>query len=41
MKRIALTLMMALSLSAAAQAGDIAKGEKIFKKCKACHVVDK
>ncbi len=41
MKRIALVLMMALSLGAAAQAGDIAKGEKVFKKCKACHVVDK
>lgn len=41
MKRIALILMMALSLSAAARAGDIAKGEKVFKKCKACHVVDK
>ena len=24
-----------------AHAGDIAKGEKVFKKCKACHVVDK
>ena len=41
MKRIALVVMMALSLSVGAQAGDIAKGEKVFKKCKACHVVDK
>ena len=24
-----------------AQAGDIAKGEKTFKKCAACHLVDK
>ena len=41
MKRIVLVVMMALSLSVGAQAGDIAKGEKVFKKCKACHVVDK
>ena len=41
MKRIALILTMALSFSVAVQAGDIAKGEKVFKKCKACHVVDK
>ena len=26
---------------ASAQAGDIAKGEKTFKKCAACHLVDK
>ena len=41
MKRIVLVVMMALSLSVGAHAGDIAKGEKVFKKCKACHVVDK
>ena len=41
MKHIVLVVMMALSLSVGAQAGDIAKGEKVFKKCKACHVVDK
>ena len=41
MKRIVLVVIMALSLSVGAQAGDIAKGEKVFKKCKACHVVDK
>ncbi len=41
MKRIALILLMTLSLSTGAYAGDVAKGEKVFKKCKACHVVDK
>ena len=41
MKRIALILLMTLSLSTGAHAGDVAKGEKVFKKCKACHVVDK
>jgi len=29
-----------LSVSVAAQAGDVAEGEKLFKKCKACHVID-
>ena len=28
-------------LAAPAVAGDAAKGEKIFRKCKACHYVDK
>ena len=41
MKRIAIILLMTLSLSTGAHAGDAAKGEKVFKKCKACHVVDK
>ena len=40
MKRIALILFMTLSLSTGAQAADVAKGEKVFKKCKACHVLD-
>ncbi len=41
MKRIAIILLMTLSLGTGAHAGDAAKGEKVFKKCKACHVVDK
>ena len=41
MKRIAAILLMSVSLSTGAHAGDAAKGEKVFKKCKACHVVDK
>lgn len=32
----ALTLAMPLALAE----GDVAAGEKVFKKCKACHVVD-
>ena len=28
-------------LSGIAQAGDIEKGKKVFKKCAACHLVDK
>ncbi|MEO0624048.1 MAG: cytochrome c family protein [Pseudomonadota bacterium] len=30
-----------MGVAGAAQAGDAAKGEKVFRKCKACHVVDK
>lgn len=38
---IALMALMALPTAAMAQtAGDAAKGEKVFAKCKACHVVD-
>ena len=33
-----ITLFLA---STAVQAGDVAKGEKAFKRCKACHLVDK
>ena len=33
-------MMIALSNGAAAM-GDAAKGEKVFKRCKACHYVDK
>jgi cytochrome c len=32
--------MLTGAVSAAAADGDAAKGEKVFKKCKACHVVD-
>lgn len=38
---LAAFLSLSMSASVSAQAGDIAKGEKVFKKCKACHVVDK
>ena len=35
-------LALAMTVSAAAHAdGDAAKGEKIFKKCQACHTVEK
>ena len=29
-----------LSLSTAASAADVAKGEKLYKKCKACHALE-
>ena len=39
--RLTILAVTALLLSPiATQAGDIAAGEKVFKKCKACHVVD-
>ena len=41
MKRLAFILTMAFCFSATAHAGDPVAGEKVFKKCKACHVVDK
>lgn len=34
-------VFLAFGISNAAVAGDVAKGEKVFKKCKACHYVDK
>lgn len=34
-------LAIALLASGQATAGDIKAGEKVFKKCKACHYVDK
>ena len=35
-------VLASLAFSTAAFAeGDVKKGEKVFKKCKACHVVDK
>jgi cytochrome c len=40
--KIFLSASIALFLaSTAVQAGDVAKGEKAFKRCKACHLVDK
>ena len=33
-------LVLAASVAPAFAAGDAAKGAKVFKKCKACHVVD-
>ena len=44
MTRLPLLLVSLLALPAAAlaqDAGDPAKGEKVFAACKACHVVDK
>jgi cytochrome c len=41
MKRLALILTMSFCFSATAHAGDPVAGEKVFKKCKVCHVVDK
>ncbi|WP_339854996.1 cytochrome c family protein [uncultured Nisaea sp.] len=32
--------LLALTVSPAMAGGDAAKGEKVFRKCKACHVVD-
>jgi len=41
MKLSAVTLGLVLAASIApASAADVAKGAKVFKKCKACHVVD-
>jgi len=37
----AAVLGLGLMMTSAAHAGDVAKGEKTFKKCKACHYVDK
>jgi len=37
----ALALVLAISASHGALAGDAAKGKKVFAKCKACHTVDK
>ena len=39
--RTVFILVALMSFSLPAQAGDVAAGEKVFKKCKACHVVDK
>ena len=38
---ICLTAFFALSGTQVFAAGDVAAGEKVFKKCKACHVVNK
>jgi cytochrome c len=43
MRKLTIALLALLALPAAAQAqtaGDAAKGEKAFAKCKACHVAD-
>ena len=34
-------VVLGVGLSSSAMAGDAALGEKVFKKCKACHVVEK
>ena len=34
-------VVLGVGLSSSAMAGDAALGKKVFKKCKACHVVDK
>ena len=34
-------VVLGVGLSSSAMAGDAALGEKVFKKCKSCHVVDK
>lgn len=39
--RFVLILIAMLSVGTSAYAGDAAKGEKVFKKCKSCHLVDK
>ncbi|MEC8727875.1 MAG: cytochrome c family protein [Pseudomonadota bacterium] len=36
-----LTAVIGFVATGSALAGDIKAGEKVFKKCKACHVVDK
>ncbi|MEK9961996.1 MAG: cytochrome c family protein [Rhodobiaceae bacterium] len=41
MRFIMAALIVMLSAAMPAHAGDIKAGEKVFKKCKACHVVDK
>ena len=35
-----ITSIMALAVHGPAVAGDVAKGEKVFKKCKACHSLE-
>jgi cytochrome c2 len=35
-----IALGFGLSVTPALASGDVAAGEKVFKKCKACHVVD-
>lgn len=38
---LGLSLAIALSASTAFAEGDAAKGAKVFKKCKACHTIEK
>ncbi|MCR9213144.1 MAG: cytochrome c family protein [Proteobacteria bacterium] len=37
---LGLSLALALSATTAFAEGDVEKGKKVFKKCKACHTVD-
>jgi len=37
----ALCIVASSALSGSHSAGDAAKGEKVFKKCKACHAVER
>ena len=37
----AAALVLATGLSAAAGAADVKRGEKVYRKCKACHFIDK
>lgn len=39
--RFIVIMLAMLTIGTSVQAGDALKGEKVFKKCKACHVVDK
>lgn len=39
--RVILFVLAGLALGFSAQAADLEAGEKLFKKCAACHVVDK
>ena len=36
---VALAAAMALTSATAMASGDVAKGKKVFKKCKACHAI--
>ncbi|MGI9506655.1 MAG: c-type cytochrome [Geminicoccaceae bacterium] len=38
---LAALITLALASNAAVADGDVEKGEKVFKKCKTCHFVDK
>ena len=38
--RLIIVMIATLMMSISAQAEDIVQGEKVFKKCRACHVVD-
>jgi cytochrome c len=40
-KLFMITAVLGVLAAAPTMAGDIKAGEKVFKKCKACHVVDK
>lgn len=41
MRRIAAALVVITAMPAASYAQDVAAGENSFKKCRACHVIDK